>query len=57
MIELRREGPIATVQMRQGENRFNVRFLSELNAVLDKVEGHSYTSPVDRENHGRDRTR
>jgi enoyl-CoA hydratase/carnithine racemase len=38
MIELRRDGPIAVLHMRSGENRFNLRFIADLNGALDKVE-------------------
>jgi enoyl-CoA hydratase/carnithine racemase len=38
MIELRREGPVAIVQMRSGENRFNPTFISELMGALDEAE-------------------
>jgi Delta3-Delta2-enoyl-CoA isomerase len=38
MIALRREGPVLVLQMRAGENRFNPKFLTELNAALDQAE-------------------
>ena len=38
MIELRREGSVAIVQMRSGENRFNPTFISELMDALDEAE-------------------
>ena len=38
MIETKREGPVALVQMRAGENRFNLGFIAELNHALDEVE-------------------
>jgi len=38
MIELKREGAVALVQMRSGENRFNPGFISELVRALDEVE-------------------
>lgn len=38
MIDLKREGAVALVQMREGENRFNAGFIGELGRVLDEVE-------------------
>lgn len=38
MIECKREGAVAVVQMRSGENRFNPAFIAELMRALDEVE-------------------
>ncbi len=38
MIDLKREGPVLVLQMRTGENRFNLKFLAELNDALDQAE-------------------
>ncbi len=38
MIECKREGAVAVVQMRSGENRFNPPFISELMRALDEAE-------------------
>jgi enoyl-CoA hydratase/carnithine racemase len=38
MIEVRRDGPVAIVQMRTGENRFNPPFIAELMGALDEAE-------------------
>ena len=38
MIELRRAGSVAIVQMRSGANRFNPTFISELMGALDEAE-------------------
>ena len=38
MIECKREGAVAVVQMRSGENRFNPAFISELMRALDEAE-------------------
>ncbi|HTO70700.1 MAG TPA: enoyl-CoA hydratase/isomerase family protein [Myxococcota bacterium] len=38
MIELRREGPVAVVAMKSGENRFNPPFIAELMGALDEAE-------------------
>jgi enoyl-CoA hydratase/carnithine racemase len=38
MIDLKREGPVLVLQMRAGENRFNLKFLAALNAALDDAE-------------------
>ncbi len=38
MIDLKREGAVALVSMRSGENRFNPTFIAELVRALDEVE-------------------
>ena len=38
MIETKREGAVALVQMRSGENRFNPGFIAELSRALDEIE-------------------
>jgi len=38
MIDLKREGAVALVHMRSGENRFNPGFIAELSRALDEVE-------------------
>ena len=38
MIECKREGAVAVVQMRSGENRFNPAFIAELMRALDEAE-------------------
>ena len=38
-VDLKREGGVAIVTMRAGENRFNPRFLADLSHALDEVEG------------------
>jgi enoyl-CoA hydratase/carnithine racemase len=38
MIDLKREGAVALVSMRSGENRFNPGFIAELTRALDEVE-------------------
>jgi len=38
MIDLKREGPVLVLQMRAGENRFNLRFIAALNDALDQAE-------------------
>ena len=38
MIDVKREGPVALVSMRSGENRFNPSFIGELTRALDEVE-------------------
>ena len=38
-VDLKREGGVAIVTMRAGENRFNPRFLADLSRALDEVEG------------------
>jgi len=38
MIECKREGAVAVVQMRSGENRFNPAFIGELMRALDEAE-------------------
>jgi enoyl-CoA hydratase/carnithine racemase len=38
MIESKREGSVAVVQMRSGENRFNPPFIRELSRALDEAE-------------------
>src|SRR5262245_49117832 len=38
MIETKREGAVALVSMRAGENRFNPGFIAELTRALDEVE-------------------
>ena len=38
MIETKREGAVALVQMRSGENRFNPGFIVELSSALDEIE-------------------
>jgi enoyl-CoA hydratase/carnithine racemase len=40
-VELTREGDVFLLCMRDGENRIDAAFLSELEAVLDRVEGAS----------------
>jgi enoyl-CoA hydratase/carnithine racemase len=38
MIDLKREGPVLVLQMRAGENRFNLRLIDALNEALDQAE-------------------
>jgi len=38
-VELKREGGVAIITMRAGENRFNPRFLADLSRALDEAEG------------------
>ena len=38
-VELKREGGVAIITMRAGENRFNPRFLTDLGRALDEAEG------------------
>lgn len=38
MIDLKRDGDVFVLHMRDGENRFNDRFLAEFNEALDEVE-------------------
>jgi enoyl-CoA hydratase/carnithine racemase len=38
MIDLKREGPVLVLQMRAGENRFNLRFIAAVNDALDQAE-------------------
>lgn len=38
MIDLKREGPVLVLQMRAGENRFNLKFIAAMNAALDQAE-------------------
>ena len=38
-VDLKREGGVAIVTMRAGENRFNPGFLADLNRALDEAEG------------------
>jgi len=38
MIDLKREGPVLVLQMRAGENRFNLKFVAALNTALDQAE-------------------
>lgn len=38
MIDLKREGPVLVLQMRAGENRFNLRFIAALSDALDQAE-------------------
>jgi Delta3-Delta2-enoyl-CoA isomerase len=44
MIDLKREGPVLVLQMRAGENRFNLKLIAALNAALDQAE--SATEPT-----------
>ena len=37
-VELKREGGVAVVSMRAGENRFNPRFIADLSRALDEAE-------------------
>jgi enoyl-CoA hydratase/carnithine racemase len=37
-VELKREGGVAVVSMRAGENRFNPGFIADLNCALDEAE-------------------
>ena len=37
-VELKREGGVAVVTMRAGENRFNPRFIADLSRALDEAE-------------------
>jgi len=38
MIALKRGGPVLVLQMRAGENRFNLKLIAALNAALDQAE-------------------
>ena len=38
MIDAKREGPVVVLQMRAGENRFNLKFIAALDAALDQAE-------------------
>jgi len=38
MIDVKREGPVLVLQMRAGENRFNLKFITALNGALDQAE-------------------
>ena len=38
MIDVKREGPVVVLQMRAGENRFNLKFMTALDAALDQAE-------------------
>jgi enoyl-CoA hydratase/carnithine racemase len=40
-VELKRDGGVAVVTMRAGENRFNPGFIADLSRALDEVEGSS----------------
>jgi len=46
MIDLRREGDIDVLRFDDGENRFNDRFLGDLEAALDRVEAGDATALV-----------
>lgn len=46
MIDLRREGSIDVLRFDDGENRFNDRFLGDLESVLDRVEAGDATALV-----------
>jgi enoyl-CoA hydratase/carnithine racemase len=46
MIELSRDGDVFVLTMNDGENRFNARFLDELNRCLDEVERHPGASAL-----------
>lgn len=41
MIETQRQGDVWIVRMREGENRFSLRTLTELHEALDRAEAHS----------------
>ncbi len=46
MIELSRDGDVFVLRMNDGENRFNARFIDELNQRLDEVERHPGASAL-----------
>ena len=46
MIDLKREGPVLVLQMRAGENRFNLRFIAAMNEALDQAEAASEPTAI-----------